>query len=65
MDILKVVAEYAGDHTPQELRTLRQLSHCLSAFREDVPFVEFESDDEEEDNSDDKEEDDSDNEEDY
>ena len=37
--ILKVVAEYAGDHTPQELQTLRQLSRRLSAFIDDVPFV--------------------------
>ena len=39
LGVLKVVAEYAIDHTPQELRILRQLSSRLSTFLDDVPFV--------------------------
>ena len=37
--VLKVVAEYAGYPTPQELRTLRQLIRLLTAFIKEVPFV--------------------------
>ena len=45
-NILELVATYAGYHTPQELRTFRQLIRLLTAFIKEVPFVPKNDDDE-------------------
>ena len=58
-EIFDIVAEYAGCPTAQELRIFRQLIDLLSAFIDDVPFVEYWSDtddgDEEQDDDDEDE----------
>ena len=53
--ILKVIADYGVTGSPQQLRTLRQLTELLPAFINDTPFVEEDEEDEEEDEDEDEE----------
>ena len=53
-EILQIIADYVVG-TPQQIRTLRQLTEVLSRFIDDVPFVDDEEEEEKEEDDDDDE----------